>query len=47
MTNIIAFWLAVLLLGLLALDFIVFDWGNVLFLGRKFLNLVEYVAFWR
>ena len=47
MTNTIAFWLAMLILGLLALDFFVFEWGSVLFLGRKFLGLVEYVAFWR
>jgi len=47
MTNIIAIWLAALVLVLLALDFIAFDSGAVLFLGRKFLVLVEYVAFWR
>lgn len=47
MTNIIAIWLGVIILGFLALDYFVLDWDSPLFLGRKLLELVEYLAFWR
>jgi len=47
MTNFIAFWLGVVILGVLALDYFVFGWDAPLFLGRKFLEFTEYVAFWR
>ena len=47
MTNAVAFWLAALIVGFLALDLFVLGWEVPLFLGRKFLALLEYIAFWR
>ena len=47
MTNRISIWLGAALLGLVALDFVFFNWDGSLFLGRKLLELIEYLAFWR
>lgn len=47
MTNTIAFWLAVLILGFFAIDFFFLEDNMFLFLGRKLVDLLEYVAFWR
>lgn len=47
MTNTISIWLGLIILGLLATDFLLYDWGAMVFLGRKFLELSEYIAFWR
>jgi len=47
MTNPIALFLGALILGLLLLDVFLFEADNIVFLGRKFLDLVEWVAFWR
>ncbi|MGV6810668.1 MAG: hypothetical protein ACWA47_00345 [Brevirhabdus sp.] len=47
MTNKIAFFLALLIIGLFLLDFFVLHWNLPVFLGRKFMALTEWVAFWR
>jgi len=47
MNNIIALWLAALILGFLALDYFVLGFDVPIFLGRKLLELLEYIAFWR
>jgi len=47
MTNRLALILAAILLALLALDYVVFDLKNAIFLARKFADLTEYIAFWR
>lgn len=47
MTNPIALVLGAVILGLVLLDIFVFDANNLLFLSRKFLDLLEWVAFWR
>ncbi len=47
MTNTIAFWLAAAILGFLALDYFVLDLQAPVYLGRKLLELIEYIAFWR
>ena len=47
MTNIIAFWLGLLIAALLATDYFFYDWSNTVFLLRKLLALIEWVAFWR
>ena len=47
MTNSIAVGLAVLILGAIAYDAIWLDWSASLFLGRKGMQLIEYLAFWR
>lgn len=47
MTNKIALSLAVVLLAAIGLDLALNDGRGVLFLARRFLDLVEWVAFWR
>ncbi|WP_226782580.1 hypothetical protein [Oceaniglobus trochenteri] len=46
MTNGIAIGLGALILALIGLD-IWLDAGMIVFLGRKFVDLVQHVAFWR
>lgn len=46
MTNRIALWLAIVIVGLVALDQVM-GWGALLFLLRKFADLIEWIAFWR
>ncbi len=47
MTNTISIWVAALILGLLAADYFYLGWDISVFLGRKMLELIEYLAFWR
>jgi len=47
MTTKIAIWLALIILGCLALDYFAFEWANTLFTLRKGLELIEYITFWR
>ena len=47
MTNTLSLWLGALILGFFALDFLRFDWEMSLFLARKMLDFIEYLAFWR
>ncbi|EPX80200.1 hypothetical protein [Litoreibacter arenae] len=47
MTNKLAIVLALIIGGILAADFFVFGWDLHIFLGRKLLALIEYMAFWR
>lgn len=47
MNNTLSILLAALILGLLAVDYLLFDWAYAIFLSRKFLDLVTWVAFWR
>jgi len=47
MTNAISIWLGLLIVGFLVLDHYVLDWEVALYLGRKLLEFVEYIAFWR
>ena len=47
MTNQIAIALGLVILGLFGLDAIVFDWSNSVFLGKKFAEFLEWIAFWR
>ncbi|WP_162617577.1 hypothetical protein [Yoonia maritima] len=47
MTNTIAFILAVLITGFVALDHYVLEWGSVPFLFRKLIDLIDYIAIWR
>jgi len=47
MTNALALWLFALVVGLFALDWYLADWGASLFLARKGLGLIEWLAFWR
>ena len=47
MTNTVAFILAVLIIGFVALDHYVLEWGSVPFLFRKLIDLIDYIAIWR
>ncbi|MGR3321598.1 MAG: hypothetical protein ACU0DK_06685 [Pseudooceanicola sp.] len=47
MTNQIALALGLTLAALVALDAVVFDWSNCLFLAKKLADLIEWIAFWR
>ncbi len=47
MTNSIAIFLVLLILGALGLDYIYNDWSGALFLARKMAQLIEWMAFWR
>jgi hypothetical protein len=47
MTNRLAIWLVLLLAAFVALDHFVLGWGAPVYLGRKFMELIQYIAFWR
>jgi hypothetical protein len=47
MTNRLALWLGGLLVLLILGDVILFGTDHMLFLGRKMLELIEWMAFWR
>ncbi|WP_371169931.1 hypothetical protein [Aliiroseovarius sp. 2305UL8-7] len=47
MTNQIALYLGLLIVGLIGTDLIFFDGAALLFLSKKFLAFTEWIAFWR
>lgn len=47
MTNTLAIGLGGIILVALGADFILNDGQSTVFLGRKLIDLIEYVAFWR
>ncbi|WP_169052340.1 hypothetical protein [Tabrizicola sp. YIM 78059] len=47
MTNRIALWLGLVLLAGIGADLAFNDAAALVFLARKFLELIEWVAFWR
>lgn len=47
MTNTLALILAFAVIGAVATDVVVYDSENLLFLGKKMMELIEYLAFWR
>ncbi len=47
MTNRIALWLGAVLIGLIAIDVILFGPEHLVYLGRKMVDLIEWMAFWR
>lgn len=47
MTNTIAIVLGVLIVGALITDVMLFGTEHLLFLGKKFFELIEWIAFWR
>lgn len=47
MTNPIALWLGLILLAAGGADYALNDGAALFFLARKFLGLIEWVAFWR
>ncbi|EBA18013.1 hypothetical protein RSK20926_19782 [Roseobacter sp. SK209-2-6] len=47
MTNKIAIWLGILLIGAIAIDVFLSGPVHLVFLGKKFFELLDWVAFWR
>lgn len=47
MTNRVALVMGLLILGGLALDLFYNGSGHVVFLGKRFYELIEWLAFWR
>lgn len=47
MTNSIAVFLGVLILGGLGIDGALYGFDNTLFLARKLADFIEWLAFWR
>ena len=47
MTNSIALGLGVVLIGLIAIDLMLFGTEHMVFLGKKLFDLIEWMAFWR
>lgn len=47
MTNKIAFYLGLLITGAIVFDIAVYEGANLIFLARKMLDLMEWIAFWR
>ncbi|WP_171052587.1 hypothetical protein [Ruegeria sediminis] len=47
MTDRIAIWLGVLILGAFMVDYAIFGTEHLLFLGRKFYEFLDWLAFWR
>ena len=47
MTNRIALWLGVVLIGLIAADLMLVGDDHLVFLGKKMVDLIEWMAFWR
>ena len=47
MTNSVAIFLGVAIVGAIAADVMIFDSANLVFLGKKFAELLEWIAFWR
>lgn len=47
MTNTLAIWIVILIAAFLTVDAIAFDWDLSVFLGRKFADLLWWMAFWR
>ncbi|MEM8654753.1 MAG: hypothetical protein AAGF36_08395 [Pseudomonadota bacterium] len=47
MTNPIALVLAVLIVGAIVADVALYGTEHLIFLGKKFADLLEWIAFWR
>ena len=47
MTNRIAAFLGLILLGLLLADVLIFGSEHIVFLAKKLLDLIDWMAFWR
>lgn len=47
MTNSIALVLGGLVVGLIAIDLVLFGTEHMVYLGKKMFDLIEWLAFWR
>lgn len=46
-TNRIAIVLGIIIVGLFVLDIVIYGSEHMVFLGKKMLDLIEWMAFWR
>ena len=47
MTNRIAIWLGLIILGLIGLDYYLAESSSLMFLLKKLADMIEWMAFWR
>ncbi len=47
MTNRLAIILVLMIIAAVTADIMLYDARNLLFLGQKFFELIEWIAFWR
>jgi len=47
MTNPVALVLGLLLIGLVAVDVMIYGTEHLIFLGKKLFEFIEWIAFWR
>jgi hypothetical protein len=47
MSNTLAIWLGLLLLAVVALDWLLFEWSILIFAMRGLAELIKWAAFWR
>ncbi len=47
MTNQIAFWLGLLIVAAIGIDMVLYGPEHMIFLGKKFWEFLEWIAFWR
>ena len=47
MTNKIAIWLGLLIVGALTADVMFYGTEHLIFLGKRMMELIEWMAFWR
>ncbi len=47
MTNSLAIWLVLIILAAFGVDYVLFDFSASIFLGRKGVDLLQWLAFWR
>lgn len=47
MTNTLAILLGLFLIGAVCIDVFIYGAENLVFLGKKFTDLIEWIAFWR
>ncbi|MBO9413260.1 MULTISPECIES: hypothetical protein [unclassified Ruegeria] len=47
MTNQLAIWLGLVILGILIADVAIYGTEHLLFLGKKLYDFLDWIAFWR
>ena len=47
MTNSVAIFLGIAIVGAIVADMLFLDAANLVFLGKKFADMLEWLAFWR
>ena len=47
MTDRTAFWLGLLIVAAITIDMVLYGTEHMIFLGKKFYDFLEWIAFWR